>query len=356
VKIVYSYNKTGYDATVWEREIAAASTEAVEFLPFNHQRYLSPQSYLRAQQLDDLYWAKSPALLRLYSDLEALISRSKADALLVTNCPPYHPEFLLRLPIYRILYNTDDPVSTYDRNLPYLHAYHHVFYYNPYYRPQRDMARLLADCGVRNADYLPLGVFDAMYDGGKSEDELIQQRRDIDLIYIGAAHLSKLATLAAIKRRYRARFRLHGWFTWKKNVYFNLRYGFPGWIWAAKRRSYVPLYQRSKIGINLGDPGIYGIANYRLYDVPANGVMLICQGGEAINRFYQVGEEIVAYDSVPELLEKVDYYLAHDDERRKIALAGHRRVVQSYRFGNLTRTMGPMIEKGMKGIAYVPQR
>jgi len=33
---MYSFNKKGYEAECWSREIAAASSSGVAFVPFNH--------------------------------------------------------------------------------------------------------------------------------------------------------------------------------------------------------------------------------------------------------------------------------------------------------------------------------
>ena len=42
---------------------------------------------------------------------------------------------------------------------------------------------------------------------------------------------------------------------------------------------------------------------------------------------FEEGKEIECYATVEELVEKIDYYLAHPEERKAIAEAGHRRCV-----------------------------
>src|SRR4051794_16557684 len=119
MKIIYSFNKRGYEADYWTRELAAASGDRHTIIPFNHDPYLDIGRYLRAQLLDDLFFAKTPELLRMYADLEAVIARHKADALVVDNCFPYHPEFLRNLGIYKVLRTTDGPAAAYDRDFAY---------------------------------------------------------------------------------------------------------------------------------------------------------------------------------------------------------------------------------------------
>ena len=140
MKIVYSFNKTGYEARCWEREIANASSEEFTFVPFNHVHYLDPNRYLDSVRLDQLYQAQHPGLMRMYRDFETVVRDERADAIIVTNCPPYHPDYLRRLPAYKVLYSGDDPGATYMRNIPYLHAYDHVFVMAPGY--SRDMGLL----------------------------------------------------------------------------------------------------------------------------------------------------------------------------------------------------------------------
>jgi len=55
MKIIYSFNKRGFEADYWTKEIPAASTPEFQFIPFNHDPFLNPNLYIRAQLLDNLY-------------------------------------------------------------------------------------------------------------------------------------------------------------------------------------------------------------------------------------------------------------------------------------------------------------
>src|SRR5262245_54092534 len=121
--IVYSFNKKGREADYWQREIIGASDRQYRFIPFNHDPYLRSHLYSRAQLLDNLYHSRHPGLLTMYADFEKLIGTNSADAVIVDNCFPYHPDYLKKLPIYKVLRTSDGPMSFYDRDLPYLHAY-----------------------------------------------------------------------------------------------------------------------------------------------------------------------------------------------------------------------------------------
>ncbi len=350
MKILYSFNKDGYEAEYWMREIAGASTERYEFIPFNYGPYLNPSLYIRAQLLDNLYFGQHPPLFRLYADFEARIRELRADAVIVDTCPPYHPDFLRRMPLYKVLRIADGPVSAYDRDFAYLHAYDHILYHSRAYSRDMSMPEKLQYCGVRNADLWPLALFDAMFDPTKTEETVLAHSRDIEIVFIGALHVAKMEMLAKIKKAFGYRIRMRGVASLKKNIYYNLKYGFPGWMRPVRFEDYVPLYQRSRIGINIHNRGKYTVGSYRLFDLPGNGVMQISDGGEWLKDFFEEGEEIVGYDNVDELVDKVSYYLDHDEERNRIALGGYRRVMRQHRFRERMRQAGELIEMGMQKI------
>ena len=351
MNIVYSFNKKGYEAQQWEREIHLASNEEFTFIPFNTQFYLSPDLYRDAWHLDRLYQAKDPPLIRMYADLESVIRERDVQALIVTNCPPYHPDFLKRLSVYKVLYSGDDPDATYRRNIPYLHAYQHVFYCDPVYSPDMDMNEKMRYCGMLNADWLPLGVFDFEMDNFQTEQTLFTHERDIDIIYIGSFFRQKLNALAKVRKVFRQRVRLHGFFRLKHNLYYNVKYGFPGWISPISFKHRMQLYKRAKIGFNI-HWNDYGLGNQRLYHLPANGVMQISDCSEHLERIYKVDEEIVGYRNLDDLISKLHFYLEHGDKRQEIAMRGYQRTMKDYRFGPVTRKAGLLIRQGMERIGW----
>ena len=347
MKIIYSYNKRGFEAQYWEKEIAAASNERFQFIPFNHDPYLDANLYVRAQLLDNLYFNQHPGLVQMYADIEQLIVGSGADAIIVDNCPPYHPDFLRKLSIYKVLRIADGPISAYDRDFAYLHAYDHILYHSPAYSRDMGMEEKLRYCGAGKTNFWPLASFDALCDPTKTETTILSGKRDIDIIFIGALHLNKMPLIAEIKKEFGKRFRVHGLTNLKRNIYYNLKFGFPGWITPVTFPEYVPLYQRAKIGINVHNRGDYTVGSYRLFDLPANGVFQISDGGKYLEQFYTVDEQIVSYANSDELINKIEFYLSHDAERERIALNGFKRVQREYKISGLLRKGGELIAKGM---------
>jgi len=353
MKILYSFNKTGAEERIWSTEIAAASNDRYQFIPFNHVQYVDPNLCVRAQLLDNLYYDRHPGLMRMYDDFRAAIERERPDAVIVDNLLPYHPDFLRTLPLYKVMRTSDGPLCAYDRDFAYAHAYDHVLYHSPAYSRDMGMAEKLRYVGKDNIDFWPFAAFDAGFDPTKTDETILAHERDIDVIFIGSPHLNKLPFLSRMMKALKGRLVMVG-FPWKYNVYMNARYGWPGIARPpiAPGRAYVDYYQRSKIGFNLHNRGDYTVGSYRLFDLPANGVMQISDGGDYLGEFFEVGTEIERHRSPDELIEKIRYYLDHDAERQRIALGGFRRAMRDHRFKHRMQQAGELIERGMQRIGW----
>jgi spore maturation protein CgeB len=347
MKIIYSYNKRGFEADMFHEEITSASDERYSFIPFNHDPYVETNLYIRAQLLDNLYYRRHAGLTRLYSDIEAMIGDLHADALVVDNAFPYHPDFLRKLDVFKVIRTTDGPITAYDRDFAYVHAYDQVLYHSPAYSRDMGMEEKLRYVGARDARFLPHGVFGRMFDHARTEETILSHQRDIDLLFVGVPFPNKMPLLAKVKKAFGSRCIIRGRASWKLNLYYNAKFGFPGWVRPIAFEDYVPLYQRTKIGFNVHNRGDYTVGSYRLFELPANGVMQISDGGEYLDAFFNVGDEIVRHNT-DDLIDKIRYYLQHDDERNRIALGGYRRVMTTGRIKQRLRRAGEMIEDGIR--------
>ncbi len=348
MNVVYSFNKRGYEAVYWSREIAAATLPECRFVPFNHDPYLDVALYSRAQLLDNLYYQRDPRLLALYRDLQSLLAAEGADVLLVDNCFPYHPDWLRGLDVYKVLRTSDGPIAAYDRDFAYLHAYDHVLYHSPAYSADLSMEEKLRYCGARRIDFWPLALFDTAFDAQGSEDTLFERPRDIDVLFIGALHFTKMPVLAALKKAFGRRFRLHGLAGWKRNLYFNARHGWTGWVRPVAFEDVVPLYRRAKIGVNLHNRGQYTVGNYRLFDLAGNGVMQLSDGGAYLSHFLEPDREVVGFSDLDELIEMIRYYLANENARMELARNAYRRVMRDHRFSWRMRQLSSVLGNALR--------
>lgn len=68
----------------------------------------------------------------------------------------------------------------------------------------------------------------------------------------------------------------------------------------------------------------------RHFEINACGAFQLSFFVEGLECHYRIGEEIAVYESVEDLIAKVQYYLRHDDERQHIADAGYRRTLAEH--------------------------
>lgn len=86
------------------------------------------------------------------------------------------------------------------------------------------------------------------------------------------------------------------------------------------------IFNLSKINLNITAKPIRSGLSLRIWDVLGCGGFLISNYQQEIPEYFEIGKEIETYGSKEELIEKVVYYLEHEDERKAIAKAGYEKV------------------------------
>lgn len=106
-------------------------------------------------------------------------------------------------------------------------------------------------------------------------------------------------------------------------------------------------YSRSRV--NLGFGGVAGHKDTfclkgRDFEVPMSGGLYLTEAYEELERFYEVGTEIVTWSGVGDLVEKIRWLLSNPGEAEAIRQAGHRRALSGHtwemRFETVFRLMG----------------
>lgn len=90
------------------------------------------------------------------------------------------------------------------------------------------------------------------------------------------------------------------------------------------------IYAGSKINLNISLKGIEGGTPLRIMDIMAAGGFAMASYCPETAELFQEDQEIVMFRTPEELMEKADYYLSHDKERRRIAKAGQKKVIDNY--------------------------
>jgi len=78
---------------------------------------------------------------------------------------------------------------------------------------------------------------------------------------------------------------------------------------------------------------------------------LLTGNAENLGQYYEIGKEVVCFDDRQDLIEKVRYYLKHEDERAAIAQAGYERTKRDHTY---PRRFSEIFEQlGMPGGQFV---
>ena len=82
----------------------------------------------------------------------------------------------------------------------------------------------------------------------------------------------------------------------------------------------------------------------RNFEIPGCGGFLLTGSADNLEQYYEDGREVVIFHDADELIDKIRYYLAHDEERSAIAQAGYERTLREHtyvhRFREIFTTMG----------------
>jgi hypothetical protein len=102
---------------------------------------------------------------------------------------------------------------------------------------------------------------------------------------------------------------------------------------------------QSRIAVNRhGDFAGGYAANMRMFEATGVGALLVTESATNLPDFFEPGQEVVAYDGVDDLVEKIRHFLEHDEERRQIAAAGQRRTLTEHTYGHRMRQLAGMLE------------
>lgn len=173
--------------------------------------------------------------------------------------------------------------------------------------------------------YWPFGSDPDIYSPGRE--------KDLDVVFVGNNYGKRSALTKAILA---AGIRIECYGT-----------GFPNGHLPGERVAEV--FSRAKIILGTGLVGHSSSVltlKLRDFDAPMSGALYITNHNSDLEDLYVIGKEIITYKTTRECIEKIKYYLNHDNEREIIASAGRARAVRDHtwdrRFSNLLQLMAPI--------------
>lgn len=170
--------------------------------------------------------------------------------------------------------------------------------------------------GVRYVYWLPLACFPELY----PDEEL---PRDIDVSYVGSLSPEEGDKRITILNKVGETFPNH----------------FIGKSWP---RDMARIYSRSKIVVN---SAVNYDLNMRVFEALASGALLITDPADSITELFEDGKEIVIYHNLNDLLDKIKYYLEHENERIEISKRGKEKVLKFHTYHHRVEEVIRIIEE-----------
>lgn len=322
IKYLWVYS-AGDELTVsWHNKLIKRRQErGYDIIGFCNTPLSMQRRWLPFPELDRRWKGGDPDLLSMYQSL--LDCLNDRDVLILYNGANLHPEFVKLLSILKVYSAGDDPESTNILTKPIAPAF------NIHLINNIDSLDMYRSWGLENVYFWPLGSLSTIDDVNDLTEETILdvKQRKIPIVYIGESNKFKKERLKKIKGHFPSAFMAGR----------GLPGGFILWdeMWET--------YRNSQIGWNVHNSS--GPINFRTYELPAYGVMQICDNKVNLGKIFQLDKEVVGFDTIDECIEKTQYYLDNQEEQREIALAGWRRWKNDYHPDQIWDLLTNIVEK-----------
>ena len=192
--------------------------------------------------------------------------------------------------------------------------------YDLYVTPTRALAPRLKAAGARRVLWVPFGYEPSLHFPERPLDGKERMRWAGDVVFAGLCDEDRAPFLTALARLQEFDVRLFGEY-WNRvpalrNIGRGLIFG----------RDYRLAQGSSRIALNFIRRANWDGHTMRTFEIPACGGFLLTQRTSEQLEFFEEGKEMACFSSPEEMVEKVRYYLSHEEERQRIAQAGHQKV------------------------------
>jgi len=119
-----------------------------------------------------------------------------------------------------------------------------------------------------------------------------------------------------------------------------------GWGKMVSFEKMIDIYGASKINLNFSRVlDYFQLKTGRIFQVCNAGGFLLTEYVPGIENYFEIDKEIVCFKNAEEMIDKITYYLNHDEERRAIAQAGWKRATNEYTSIHMISKLFNEIEK-----------
>jgi hypothetical protein len=258
---------------------------------------------------------------RYNRDLLAAVRRFAPETLIAVKGAFIMPSTLQRIKeetgAVLINYATDDPFNKANATPDLVAGIPH---YDLYACTKRAIMDDVRRAGGRNVTYTMFGYNPAVHfpEAPATADETARFRSDVALV--GGADPDRLRDLEPLIAASDIDVALYGGY-WTQDSRFGARArGF------ARGRDYRLALAGARIGLCLVRRANRDGHAMRSFEIPACGTFMLAERTAEHRALFREDQDAVFFGTADELLEKVRHYLAHEDDRRRIAHAGYVRV------------------------------
>jgi len=91
-------------------------------------------------------------------------------------------------------------------------------------------------------------------------------------------------------------------------------------------------YRTTAVNVNITSLQMATSVNQRVFDCPAAGGFLLTDNQQDLYELFDVGKEVITYDSFEELADKTAYYLEHPELRQEVVTRAQERIAQEHTY------------------------
>ena len=92
------------------------------------------------------------------------------------------------------------------------------------------------------------------------------------------------------------------------------------------------IYSCSKINLEMAGKTFKTGMTLRLFDIMGAGGFVLANYQPEIPEYFEIGKDLDVYESIPDLINKIEYYLTHPEIRMQIAENGHKKVLEHHTY------------------------
>lgn len=283
---------------------------------------------------------------RPMDDVVAIAEKEKPDAMLVLNgmnMDVAKVEPVRQMGVRTAVWMTDDPYYSDVTGLFAVH-YDHVF------TLEMSCVDHYRSMGCEQVHYLPFANDFRVY-----RPHMVDQEKWVDVLFLGSGYWNRIRFFDGIAPYLATKNVLIAGWWWDRLSNYHLlsdKIRLGEWMTPELTSDY---YAGAKIVINLHrapDDDSYNrntrripahSINPRTFEIAGSGAFQLTDMRPDLPNHYVPGQEIAIYESPEDLIGKIEYYLAREDERHAIARAGLKRTLKDHsyvhRLDQLLQTM-----------------